>query len=140
MTLRQPCTSSKTTRVFCGFKKLFVLFVFIKVEISSVFAAAFSKFFQNPSLTHLAHAFQNQRLAIGRILPAQQFLQNQSFHICTPSHNYNKFCAFLSHFYYMRISEEYKWNHKIIYILERYNHIIIDNFEKFRSLSKRRSA
>ena len=82
MTLRQPCTSSKTTRVFCGFKKLFVLFVFIKVEISSVFAAAFSKFFQNSGLAHLAHAFQNQRLAIGRIdaghLAPRRFVMRRS--------------------------------------------------------------
>ena len=45
--------------IFRGFKKLLVLFVFIKVEISSVFVVAFAEFFQNPGLADLAHTFQN---------------------------------------------------------------------------------
>ena len=44
----------------CGFKKLPVLFVFIKVEICRVFVAAPAEFFQNPGLAHLTHAFQNE--------------------------------------------------------------------------------
>ena len=48
-----------------SFKELFIFFVFIKVEISGIFILASAELFQNPSLSHLTHTFQDQRLAVG---------------------------------------------------------------------------
>ena len=82
-----------TVNIFCSFKELLVFFVLVKVEIGGIFIIASAELLQNPSLTHLAHTLQNQGLAIGRILPGQQLIQNQSFHRHTPSHFYWRFCV-----------------------------------------------
>ena len=40
-----------------GFKELLIFLIFIKVKIGGIFIIASAKFFKNPGLAHLAHAF-----------------------------------------------------------------------------------
>ena len=73
-----------TVNILCCLEELLVFLVFIKVEISRIFIITSAKLLQNPCFPHLTHAFQNQGLAVGGILPVQQFFQNKSFHKLTP--------------------------------------------------------
>lgn len=74
LTAREHQILQNSVYIFRSFKKLLVFFVFIKVEISGVFVVAFAKFFQNLGFADLTHTFQNQRFAIGRILPIEELL------------------------------------------------------------------
>lgn len=61
-------------RILRGFKKLFVFFVLIEVEVGCIFIIASAKLFENPCLACLAYSFQDQRLTVGRVLPLDKFI------------------------------------------------------------------
>ena len=69
LTTRQHQILQNSIYIFCGFKELFIFFIFIKVKICSILIILSAKLFQDPGLSHLTHPFQNQRFAIGRVFP-----------------------------------------------------------------------
>ena len=104
--------------------------------VSRILIVTFTQLLQNPSLSHLAHSFQDQRFTIRRILPLQQLFQNKPFHKFTPSHFYCIFYVLQSRFYYdFRVFNhtfiicnpliKYNLNHKIIQIYSYHNHTLI---------------
>ena len=44
-------------------------------KVGCIFITASAELFQNPSLTHLTYALQDQGLAVGKILPSQHFFE-----------------------------------------------------------------